>query len=261
MKRIQEMRWEEIRQAAAGGATVVVPTASMEQHGTHLAVRTDTTLVTAVVEGAVATLEDVDLVVAPTLWLGSSNHHLPYFAITIDETTYIEVVTQVAVSLATARFKRLIFVNGHGGNSAPLRVAVNQIRRRRPDLLVAAADYWSLAADAIRAIRTTGAGGVGHAGEFETSLMMHLAPDAVTLGREKPSIPNYPAGQVRDLTERGTVAVGIEWDALSRDGTLGDPTQASQEKGERFYAAVVQGTAAAIKTFARMDPTSLRPEE
>ncbi len=260
IQRLEELRWEEVRAAAQRGALAVVPTASMEQHGTHLPVRTDTTLVSAVVEGAVSELDEaLDVVVAPTLWLGASHHHLPFFALSVDESTYVEVVTQIGLSLAEAEFKRLLFVNGHGGNAAPLKLAVNQIRRRKPSILPAAVDYWSLGAGSIREIRTSGPGGIGHAGEFETSMMMHVAGESVTLGREQPSIPALPEGFRRDLVAGGPVAVGVEWNLLSADGTLGDPTLASQEKGERFYRSVVLGVAEAIRTFAALEDGALRP--
>lgn len=260
VQRLEELRWEEVREAARRGAMALVPTASIEQHGTHLPVRTDTTLVSAVAEGSLAEVgDDLRVLLAPTLWLGASHHHLPFFALSIDETTYVEVVTQIGVSLAEAGFKRVLFLNGHGGNSAPLKLAVSQIRRRRPTILPAAVDYWSLGAAGIRETRTSGPGGIGHAGEFETSMMMHVAADTVTMGRETPSVPGLPDGFRRDLVAGGPVVLGVEWDRLSADGTLGDPTLASKEKGEQFYRNVVKGVAEAIHTLAALDDQALRP--
>ena len=258
---LAELRWPEIAAAAAAGAVVVVPTGSLEQHGPHLPVRTDTSLVSAVCEGAVSAARQAhraDALLAPTLWLGASHHHLPFFAASIDERTYVEVVTQLAASLAASGFTRLFFVNGHGGNAAPLRLAVNEIRRRCPGLLVAAAEYWALAAAAIRRTRGTGPGGAAHACEVETSLMLHLHPASVDMGVARPSWPQLPPLFVRDLVDSGPVTLGVEWDALSADGTMGDPTQASEEKGEVFLRAAVAATAEAVAAFARLDPGALR---
>lgn len=253
------MRWPEIRSLAAAGAVVLVPTGSLEQHGPHLPVRTDSALVTAVAEGALVALpHDVRAVLAPTLWLGASHHHLHFFAASLDECTYVEVVTQVATSLAAAGFTRLFFLNGHGGNAAPLRLAVSEIRRRAPALLVAAAEYWALAAAGIRAARTTSPGGAAHACEVETSLMLHLAPHAVDTGALRASRPALPPPFVRDLVDGGPVTLGVEWERLSADGTLGDPTEASAEKGERFLAAAVGAAVEALTAFARLDPGRLR---
>ncbi|HEX6972175.1 MAG TPA: creatininase family protein [Limnochordia bacterium] len=255
------MTWRAIREAAAAGAVLVLPTGSMEQHGHHLPVRTDTALVTAVAEGALAALpEDVRCILAPTLWLGASNHHLPYFALSVGEAVYVELIAQVGESAAEAGFRRLFILNGHGGNAAPLRLALIEIRRRRPALLVAAAEYWSLAAAQIREVRTSAPGGAAHACEVETSLMWHLSPDSVRVDRMRAALPPWPEGFVRDLVDGGPIALGIEWEKLSADGTLGDPTQASPEKGERFFQAAVMAAAQAITAFARLDPEALRAE-
>lgn len=258
-RRLTEMTWQEIREAAQRGVTVVLPTGSIEQHGPHLPVKTDTALVSAVAEGAVGALpEDVPVVLAPTFWLGASHHHLPFFALSVDEPTYVNVIAQMGASLAQAGFRRLFLINGHGGNAAPLRLAVSQIRRECPELLVATAEYWSLAAAAIRGARTSPPGGAAHACEVETSLMWHLEPETVRRDRLRPSLPAWPAGFVRDLVDGGPVTLGIEWERLSPDGTMGDPTQASAAKGERFFTGAVQAVAEAIVAFARLDPEALR---
>lgn len=251
--RMSEMSWQELRDAGAAGATALVPTGSLEQHGHHLPVKTDTALVTAVAEKAAASAaETVDVVLAPTLWLGASHHHLPFFALSVDESTYVAMLTQMGTSLAQGGFRRLFFLNGHGGNSAPLRLAMSQMRRLAPDLWVAVADYWSLGAAEIRQIRTTGPGGMGHACEFETSLMMHIDQDAVREGRRKASVPAWPKGFESDLVASGPVSLGFDWSRVTADGTLGDPTAATPENGERFLAAVVAGAARALVTFGRL---------
>ncbi len=258
------LRWPEIRRRAAAGAVVVVPLGSLEQHGPHLPVRTDTALVTAVCAGAVDALRrpprSLEVLLAPTLWLGASHHHLPFFAVSLDELTYAEVLAQVATSLARAGFGRIFFVNGHGGNAAPLRVALSLVQRREPRLLTAAAEYWSLAAPAIRRIRRTGPGGAAHACEVETSLMLHLHPDAVDRQAAQSAWPHLPPPFVRDLVDPGPVTLGVGWEALSPDGTMGDPTQADADEGEALLRAAVAATAEAIAAFAALDPDSLRAD-
>ncbi len=254
VRRLADMTWEEVRAAAGAGAVAVVPTGSLEQHGPHLPVRVDTALVTAVAEAAIVRLPaDVQVVLAPTLWLGASHHHLPFFAVSVDEHTYVEVVVQIGCSLADAGFRRLFFLNGHGGNAAPLRLAVNEIGRRRPAALPACAEYWALGAPGIRAARTTGPGGAAHACEVETSLMLHLAPGDVRRDRLRADIPDLPPQFVRDLVDGGPVTLGIAWDRLSSGGVLGDPTQATPAKGAEMLAACAAAVADALTAFAGLD--------
>ncbi len=260
MRRPTEMTWPEIRAAAQEGAVVLLPTGSLEQHGPHLPVKTDTALVTAVAEGALARLPaGVTVLLAPTLWLGASHHHLPFFALSLDELTYVQVLVELGASVAQAGFSKLFILNGHGGNAAPLKLAVGKIRRACPQLLVATAEYWSLAAPALRRTRTTGPGGAAHACEVETSLMLHLHPETVQADRARAVHPAWPPGFVRDLTEGGPVTLGIEWDLVSPDGTLGDPTAATAEKGRAFLEAATQAVAEVLTTFARLDPAALKP--
>ncbi|MBD3308078.1 creatininase family protein [candidate division KSB3 bacterium] len=258
--RLLDMTWEEIRACSATGAMAILPLGSVEQHGPHLPIKTDTALITAVVEATLARLpDDVQVALAPTCWLGASHHHLPFFALSVTERTYIDILTQLGTCLADGGFQRLFILNGHGGNTAPLRVALNEIRRVRPAFLVAAAEYWSLGKPVIEAIRTSHTGGTGHAGEVETSLMLHLAPNAVKNHELLTArIPCLPTGFERDLVSGGPVSLAMAWDQLSASGVLGDPGQATADKGQRFFDGIVNAVVEALLTFYTLDPSALQ---
>ena len=128
---LADLTWEEARAAAAAGSVAIVPTGSLEQHGPHLPLRVDTALVAAVAEAAARLLPaGVRALLTPPLWLGASHHHLPFFAVSVEERTYVDLAAQVGASLAGAGFRRIFFLNGHGGNAAPLRLALSEISRR-----------------------------------------------------------------------------------------------------------------------------------
>lgn len=253
---LEEMSWPEIRRAAGEGAVAVLPTGSIEQHGRHLPTRTDSLLVEAVAKAGTAAFqgeaETRRAVVAPTLWAGASDHHRSFFALSVSEGTYIDVIADLAESLAEAGFTRLFVINGHGGNSAPLRVALSELRRRVPSLVCAVADYWALAAPAFRAKRKSSAGGAAHAGEIETSLMLHLSAESVRLAEIDASVPAMPHGFEIDLIDGGPVSVFVPWESMSSDGQVGDPTVSDEESGKRFYQAAVSAFAEALRCFAAL---------
>ena len=260
MNRMTELTWKEIRSLAREGALALLPVASMEQHGPHLPVKTDTLLVTEAAEAAVQALGDeVSIALGPTLWLGASNHHLEFFTLSVDELTYVAMVRQIASSLASAGFRRLFILNGHGGNAASLRVALAAIRDAQPHMLVGAAEYWRLAAASIRDIRASGPGGAAHGGELETSLMLHLQEDAVRSDAVRSNVPHVPAGFEMDLVDGGAVTLALGVDKLSREGQLGAGASASAEKGRRFFDAIVAAIVQALRAFAEIDVTAIKP--
>lgn len=251
MPDLAALTWEEIRALAQGGGVAVVPTGSLEQHGHHLPVEVDSCLVGEVCRRAVARVEGkVPVGLAPVLWLGCSPHHLPYFALSVDAGTYTAMVVQVGKSLVQAGFQRILFINGHGGNMAPLRLAVQQLGHET-DALVGATSYFQLAAERIAQIRESAPGGLGHACEMETSLMMAVKPGAVRRDKIQPGTASWVSPLVQgDLVAPGPVSVGFRWPEVTPSGVLGRPDLATAEKGEAFLEAAVEGTARLIEEFA-----------
>jgi creatinine amidohydrolase len=258
IQRFATMTWQEIRDAAEAGATALIPVASLEQHGRYLPTETDTVLVSAVAEAAAgqAGKQGGHMVLSPTLWLGSSNHHAGFFALSVSETTYIDVIVEMVSGIARAGFQRVFLLNGHGGNSAPLRVALNRLRDSAPTALVAAADYWRLASSDLARIRESAAGGMAHAGEAETSLMLHLRPDELRSpaagSTYEPDRRDLPEQFVVDLLSGGPVATSLSWEELSGTGAIGDPQLASAEKGAAMFDAAVRATADTLVAFSRL---------
>lgn len=251
MKRMSELTWEEIRRIGDAGGMIVLPIGSFEQHGPHLPVKTDTFLAGLIAEAALESLDpDLNIVVAPTFWAGASQHHLPFFAFSLKEQTLIDVLTQLGTSAAEAGFKRFFILNGHGGNSAPIMVALKTIRNQKPELLTAAADYWRLSAEDIRRVRDSVPGGIAHGGELETSLMMHLDADSVRADKIEATLPTWPREFILDLVDSGSVTIGIDkWQRISEKGALGDPQKASVEKGALFFKGIIDSVARSILAF------------
>jgi mycofactocin precursor peptide peptidase len=214
--------WPEV----VPGALLLVPVGSLEQHGPHLPLDTDTTIAAAVTQGVADRMAEqgVAASVAPPLALGSSGEHQSFpGTISIGTDVLHQVVVELVRSASTWA-GRVVLVNGHGGNTEALAAAVEQLSAEGH------AVTW-------RPCRTESVD--LHAGRTETSLLLHLRPDAVRLDRAEP-------GDTRPLTEilLAMRAGGVA--AVSPNGVLGDPTGASADEGAEVLAAMVEEIATAL---------------
>jgi len=213
-------------------STVIVPVGSVEQHGPHLPLDTDTVVAVAVAEGLAARLriEQPGVWVAPAVAYGASGEHQAFpGTLSIGTEALRVLLVELARSLATWA-GRVVFVNGHGGNVAALTTAVAQ--------LVAEGHHASWAACATRHEPGTTPGSPPdlHAGRTETSLMLHLRPASVHLDLAEP-------GDRRALRELLPAMMTGGVAAVSANGVLGDPTGATAEEGRVVLAAMIDAAA------------------
>jgi creatinine amidohydrolase len=242
----KELTAEDLRAKAAADAIVVLPVASMEQHGPHLPVGVDTILCEGVCKaGAEKVAGDVAVVVAPTLWCGMAEHHMAFGGtFTFDIPTYRAVLLAFLKSLERHGFKRVFIVNGHGGNIAALNSFLPDFARET-SLKVRAATYFELAASDLAPVLEDQTR-VHHACEVETSLMMVLAPETVKRDRLAEAFggvvgSNAPGGWYP------TPARFRSFKEFTPSGVNGDARRASREKGEKLLAICADGLAAALR--------------
>ncbi|MGF6254466.1 creatininase family protein [Ensifer sp. LBL] len=217
--------------AGKPGALAILPIGSLEQHGPHLPVITDTASASAAaIRAARLVADDIPVAVLPGLWTGMSEHHLPFGGtITLDYDTLSRLIRCIVRSLKTLGFQRLFIVNGHGGNMDPLAVAVRELAVEFAMPIVATTP-WMLAPEEAAKIFEVDTG-AHHACEGEASVMLAIVPDAVktemfgqAFGHQQHPV-DVPADVSRfySFSERAPVT-----------GTWGDPRSATAEKGERF---------------------------
>lgn len=228
----------EVREIAErDGSVLVVPIGSIEQHGNHMPVATDTILVDAVAHtSAERVVERIPILVSPPVWSGYSPHHMPLGGtITLEYDDLLDTVEDIADSALDNGFDSLLLLNGHGGNASLVSSATSTIGTQHPRVEVLGLTYFQLAVSFIDDIRDTEFGGMAHAGEFETSLMMHLRPELVDEERMDGTNMDepYPQG-TKDLVAGGPLSVYREFTEYSETGAIGDPTVATAEKGERI---------------------------
>lgn len=225
------------------GSLLVVPVGSIEQHGDHLPVATDTLLVSAVTSACTERLheeEDVPVLVGPPVWSGHSPHHMSFGGtLTGEFDTLLDLLEEVAASGLDNGFDAVVFVNGHGGNTSLIGAAVSTVGGAHPDAEVLGLTYFELAASFADEIRESDPGGMAHGGEFETSLMLHCHPESVRDDADAEYLEDPYDHTNEDLLVSGPVSVYRPFDEYSDSGAIGDPGLASAAKGERFFDGIV----------------------
>ncbi len=247
--RYAEMTWIEVKEAAEMDRVAVLPVAMHEDHGPHLPVEVDFVLCSEISERAVARIAG-EAVVVPAVAHGYSPHHMDlHGTLTIDWDVFIKYVKNVCCGLAHHGFKRILIVNGHGSNASPLDLAARlTIIEYSGKVLCATVNHWSLKAvrDAGKQLRSSEHGGTSHAGEYETSLYLALRPGLVDMSKAVDEHTPLSASFASDLLA-GSHPDGSEarlvpyWSSLTESGVMGDATQATKEKGDRFLEAAVKG--------------------
>src|SRR5690349_11710501 len=247
-----EMTREELR-AIAAETTVVLPLGATEQHGPHLPAGTDFFTVEHLARAsAERASSEVAITVAPALPFGSSDHHLIFGAtLSLRTETYYRVLTDLLRSLVTDGFRRVFLLNGHGGNHELAELAARDIALELP-IRIAAASYWTIAWDALIDLQAhRGCRLPGHAGIFETSMMLSLRPELVAPERpHRDYIEDNFRPPYRD--ERHGF-----WKEI--DGYSDSPDGGSAERGRRYFEAVVGAVARAFVEFANADAPANAP--
>lgn len=247
---LQEMSWPAVA-ALSRDVPVVFPVAALEQHGHHMPLFTDSLLLGEVVRRTAERMPD-RVLFAPVMWLGNSHHHLDFQGtLSAAPRSYLDLLGDLLENFITHGFRRLLFINGHGGNVVPGQQAVFEIRQRyreRPDLLLLFASYWALGTQPQNVAPGFRQHQMGHACEWETSMMLRLAPHLV--------------GDIAQLRE---VEFGVPFDPAYRGwitkdrtepGHIGDPRHATAEKGEILFRVFSDDVVALLERVINWDGRS-----
>jgi creatinine amidohydrolase len=255
--RLQKLTQPELSAHAAAGATVLVPIGAIEQHGTHLPVETD--VFNAETVSLLAAAEFGDVLVAPPIPWGLSHAHVELGGtLSLRPTTFLSLAMDLTESFVAAGFERLVWINGHHGNKPVIGLIVYESKRLH-GLSVGGITYYDLAAEAFDGVRRSDVGGSGHACEFETSLMLHLRPEAVGEHTDvKRPIEARVPDDFRDLVHPGTTAIGYTFSERFPEGVMGDPTEASAATGEAILEASVGGVVRFLRDFRELPPRGVR---
>ena len=245
-----ELRSPQIEDAARQGAVVVLPFGQTEEHGPHLPISADTLIVQRVCEEAVRSLDGDPLCyVLDPICYGYSQEVLTKWPGTfcLPQEVLIQVLKHVLLSLVDMDFRKIVVVSAHGNHTGVARVVARMLADEGgvgPGLFFPCAT----AADILREHGKAGPAGSCHGGEFETSVVLHLAPELVDMsaatGDDKlQDVSPYPSSQAFVST----------WTRQeSRSGLYGDPTLATAELGKRLFEKMAAETAKFIRYYHQL---------
>lgn len=225
---------------AAADKIILLPLGATEQHGPHLAVSTDTDIVSSLALAAEQALPQ-SILLCPPLAIGSSDHHLAFGGtISVPPAFYTELVIHMVTSLLGNGFRKIVLLNGHGGNITPVKQALSVLSHRFDETLqpnIALATYWELAGKAFAGAPPMESPALSHACEYETSLMLHLFPGKVWMDKavraERPASNGYIPWE-DDEPYRG-VSMVKQTGFVSGNGSSGLPALATAAKGKYLF--------------------------
>ncbi len=247
---LADLTWPDVA-ALSKDTPIVFPVAALEQHGRHMPLFTDSLLMGEIARRAEAQLGQRALF-APLQWLGNSHHHLDFVGtLSAEPRVYLDLLCGLLENFIVHGFKRLFILNGHGGNDVPGKQAVFEVRQRhreRSDLLLLFASYWVLGAQPRIEQPALTQKRLLHACEWETSMVLHLAPHLV---KDHRHVAAVPFGNPFEPASRGWTMPD-----LSEPGHCGDPREASAEKGAALFEMFTRDTVAMIERVIAWDGAS-----
>jgi len=231
---IEEMTPQEITDAQKEVDTVVIPLGTVEQHGPHLPVGTDTLIPMAVAKRVV---ERAKVLVAPPVYYGNSLSMASMKGVfTVSPDTLANVLFDLCKSFSKQGFKKIVFINGHGGNTQVLSF-VGQKARLETGALIVSIDWWHIVNEEIPKICKKE---IVHADEGETSMMLACRPELVNMKKAVKDetrdklVNKLTVGKPKNLPQ-----VFVPFQKWSRTGLMGDASKASEIKGQKIMNAVV----------------------
>lgn len=239
-----EMRRADFEAALEHDPVVVVPVGSIEQHGPHCPVDVDLSIPWHIATEASRQAQSFPLIVAPAIPFGFTHYNQGFLGtITLQLETFIALVSDVCLGIKRNGFHRLVLLNGHGGNHHPLRAISAKLAES--NLFSLAFSHWELVANEL-AEWGEKEDRIGHGGEWETSLQLHIRPHLVD--RTKQVAENWTPS----VDERfAPFATFPERQRETPHGVMGDPTIASAEKGRKYVELAVERLVALAEAYRR----------
>lgn len=247
-KTLYEMTWEEVQEALTQTDIALVPVGAVEQHGPHLPLGSDSMQGIDFCRRLKLLLdeEDYPVVAGPPIHFGVSSAHAAFpGTIALRPRTVMAVIEETCLCLYDAGFRRFALVLGHGGNWPVMQLAVQSLLTMRSDIMVIALNWLGLLAEIYPHVLAS-TRPEKHSGEGETARMLATCPELVEMDRARVHYPDPEAAKLYGHLP-GVYKTMHSMKDVTPFGSMGDPTLATAETGEKIYDAVVRWLADAIK--------------
>jgi creatinine amidohydrolase len=252
--RYEELTWPEMREAVARQPVVLLPFGTVEDHGPHLPLNTDNVILEAICLEA-ARHAAGEILVMPVVAYGLDEHHMDFpGTVSVDMQILLPYVADVALSVARHGFTHLLIVSGHGSNVPIADLVARHVVLETGIVCGAmspnAAIDPTLAEPTLSEMRSSGPGGIAHAGEYETAMMLFLRPDLVQMDKAIREI-----GQLKlqyfnwDHPQPSILAWQDWWSRMSESGVCGDPTVATAQFGQALFETTVENLVRFLREF------------
>jgi len=211
--------------------TIIIPVGSLEQHGAHLPITTDSDIVTEI---ASRLAKKCDFIVFPTISYGVSKEHDPLVNISLESSTLWNIIGDIDRSVVKNKLKSVIILNGHHGNAISLKLAERKTILRRTLVRMRKIRFYSYWHFMKREF--------DHAGFVETSIMLAIS-DKVKMKKAKKGLitKDMSEKEIQRINKLSTQSGGFP--QVAKNGVWGDPTKATKKDGEKFLAEIVRNLA------------------
>jgi len=224
---LPDLTWQEVDELKKRTNKVLIPIGSLEQHGPHLPLSTDTIIA---FEVARRVAEKLDVALMPPIGFGFSIEHMDFpGTVSLDPSTLTSVLENVCSSLAKHGFEKIFIINGHGGNKATIESAI-QLIKNELNISLYSFTLLSMVQKIFNEIRDSPEGEIGHADEVETSLMLAICPEKMKMNKGIDDPPKLPKHLTFEASKK-EVAFAWRTKEISKSGVIGAPSKASEEKG------------------------------
>jgi creatinine amidohydrolase len=234
------MPWTAIKEAANAtpNLSIILPVGSLEQHGPHLPLNTDSIIAEYVADKVSNKLSSI---LFPTMSIGYSLEHSGFpGTISFTSHTFSSTIAEITEGLYESGFRTLIAINGHGGNRPILDSSIISIKHAHPDLRLYSFTTLDIAREKFKDHRKSPRNLIGHADELETSMMLALRPDLVEMDKALTEKPAFPPGISLESEDLSRVTYGWRTKEVTDSGIIGSPNFATPETGRILLDYVVQ---------------------
>ena len=232
---------------------IIILLCATEQHGPHLPLSTDRLIGEHFTHELNRLVED-KFILLPTVPIGCSDHHMDFGGtLSFKHSTFKKIIQEIVECMISHGFKNFLFLNSHGGNQGIGQVILEILGYKFQHCHFNLITWWKLANQELKKMNDSGPGGTGHAGEFETSLMLFIAPELIHKDKIVPPLDQKLDPLIGDMINPPSISYFQTIKKMSANGVVGNPDVSSIEKGEKISHVIISKLVDLVKNLNSID--------